>query len=61
MERKYSSLDTGVKAISLVSSSGLSLKTLKKFTTSPSISLYVSTGEGNLFIKTAPDPAKGSQ
>ena len=59
--RANSSLEKGVNAICLMSSSGHSRSTRKKFTTSPSKSLYVSTGDGTLFSKTAPEPPKGSQ
>jgi hypothetical protein len=58
---KNSSLENGVNAIALRSRFLSFLSTRKKFTTSPSMSLNVSIGEGDLFRRTAADPPKGSQ
>ena len=54
-----SSLENGVSAIASIRRSFCSRSTRKKLTTSPSKSLYVSTGEGSRLSKTAPEPSKG--
>ena len=55
-----SSREKGVSAMALVTLAS-SRQTRKKFTTSPSRSLYVSTGDGGRFRRTAAEPANGSQ
>lgn len=56
-----SARENGVREIARTRSSGWLRSTSKKFTSSSSMSLYVSTGEGSRFIKTAADPPKTSQ
>lgn len=60
-QSRNSSSAQGVRFICASSSSGCSLKTLKKLTTRPSKSFATSNGTTGFFARTLPAPKHGSQ